>query len=88
MDGRVQCCFRSWLGNWRLTAFVFAVDASAAGEGQLEIAITAGRALVPNKVEVLGGGKCLVTFTPQTAQPHFIDVKFNGEQVTNLAIGK
>lgn len=64
---------------WHVT-----VDASQAGEGQLEISINNGR--VPNKVEVLGGGKCLVTFTPQNAQPHFIDVKFNSEQVPGCPI--
>ncbi|OQV23312.1 Filamin-B [Hypsibius exemplaris] len=62
----------------------FTVDASLAGEGQLEISINNGR--VPNKVDVLGGGKVLVTFTPQVAQPHFIDVKFNGEQVPGCPV--
>ena len=33
------------------------VDASQAGEGQLEIAINDGA--VPNHVQVLGGGRCL-----------------------------
>jgi filamin len=60
------------------------VDASQAGEGQLEISINNGR--VPNKVDVLGGGKCLVTFTPQSAQSHWIDVKFNGEEVPGCPI--
>ena len=33
------------------------------GEGQLEISINDGD--VPNAVQVLGGGKCLVTYTPE-----------------------
>ena len=33
------------------------VDASAAGEGQLEISINEGE--VPNHVQVVGGGRCL-----------------------------
>ncbi len=55
------------------------VDASKAGEGQLEISINDGD--VPNAVQVLGGGKCLVTYTPEQAITHEIEVTFNGEQV-------
>lgn len=55
------------------------VDASAAGEGQLEISINEGE--VPNHVQVVGGGRCLVSFTPEIAKPHYIDIKFNGETV-------
>ncbi|XP_011691185.1 PREDICTED: filamin-A [Wasmannia auropunctata] len=57
----------------------FRVDASAAGEGQLEISINEGE--VPNHVQVVGGGRCLVSFTPEVAKPHYIDIKFNGEAV-------
>lgn len=57
----------------------FRVDASKAGEGQLEISINDGD--VPNAVQVLGGGKCLVTYTPDQALTHEIEVTFNGEQV-------
>ncbi|KAJ8683635.1 hypothetical protein QAD02_019427 [Eretmocerus hayati] len=57
----------------------FRVDASAAGEGQLEISINEGE--VPNHVQVVGGGRCLVSFTPEMAKPHYIDIKFNGEPV-------
>lgn len=55
------------------------MDASAAGEGQLEISINEGE--VPNHVQVVGGGRCLVSFTPDIAKPHYIDIKFNGEAV-------
>ncbi|XP_015587386.1 filamin-A isoform X2 [Cephus cinctus] len=58
----------------------FRVDASAAGEGQLEISINEGE--VPNHVQVVGGGRCLVSFTPDVAKPHYIDIKFNGETVS------
>jgi len=57
----------------------FRVDASQAGEGQLEISINDGE--VPNHVQVLGGGKCLVSFTPEQAKIHTIEIKFNGETV-------
>ncbi|CAD7015336.1 unnamed protein product [Ceratitis capitata] len=49
----------------------FRVDASAAGEGQLEISINEGE--VPNHVQVVGGGR--------QAKSHLIDIKFNGETV-------
>ncbi|XP_044751932.1 filamin-C isoform X2 [Coccinella septempunctata] len=57
----------------------FRVDASQAGEGQLEISINEGE--VPNHVQVVGGGRCLVSFTPDQVKPHLIDIKFNGETV-------
>ncbi|CAB4057239.1 FLNA [Lepeophtheirus salmonis] len=59
--------------------FKFRVDASQAGEGQLEISINDGE--VPNNVQVLGGGRCLVHFTPEVAKSHTIDIKFNSEPV-------
>ncbi|XP_049948482.1 filamin-A [Schistocerca serialis cubense] len=58
----------------------FRVDASQAGEGQLEISINEGE--VPNHVQVVGGGRCLVSFTPEQTKSHLIDIKFNGETVT------
>lgn len=57
----------------------FKVDASAAGEGQLEISINEGE--VPNHVQVVGGGRCLVFWRPETPTPHRVDIKFNGEPV-------
>ena len=45
----------------------------------LEISINDGE--VPNHVQVLGGGRCLVHFTPEVAKPHTIDIKFNGEPI-------
>ena len=43
------------------------------GEGQLEISINDGD--VPNAVQVLGGGKCLVTYTPEQPITHEIEGK-------------
>lgn len=45
----------------------------------MEISINEGE--VPNHVQVVGGGRCLVSFTPEQAKPHLIDIKFNGETV-------
>ena len=33
-------------------------------------------------MQVLGGGKCLVTFTPEQAITHEIEVTFNNDQVS------
>ncbi|XP_040581281.1 uncharacterized protein [Lepeophtheirus salmonis] len=57
----------------------FWVDASKAGDGQLEISINDGE--VSNSVQLLEGGKCLVTFTPTQSITHEIEVTFNDEQV-------
>ncbi|GAB6018892.1 hypothetical protein CHUAL_000550 [Chamberlinius hualienensis] len=57
----------------------FEVDASQAGEGELEISINDGE--VPNQVEVVGAGKCLVYFTPEEPIVHIIDIAFNGNPV-------
>lgn len=55
------------------------VDASQAGEGQLEIAVNDGE--VPNQVQVLGNGKCTVSFKPESCIPHVVDIKFNRQNI-------
>lgn len=45
----------------------------------MEISINEGE--VPNHVTVVGGGRCLVSFTPEHVKPHMIDIKFNSETV-------
>ncbi|KPM09408.1 filamin-A-like protein 2 [Sarcoptes scabiei] len=55
------------------------VDASKAGEGQLEIAVNDGD--VPNHVQVLGNGKCMITFKPELPIHHMVDIKFNNENI-------
>ncbi|XP_022709435.1 filamin-A-like isoform X1 [Varroa jacobsoni] len=55
------------------------VDASNAGEGQLEISVNRGE--VANQVEVLSAGKCRVTFTPDGPGDYVVDIKFNGELI-------
>jgi len=57
----------------------FFVDASQAGEGQLEIAVNDGD--VPNQVQVQGNGRCQVSFKPDVCAPHVVDIKFNGQNV-------
>lgn len=67
-------------GNCRLDeTYVFSVDASEAGEGQLEIAVNEGE--LPNEVQVLDNGRCIVNFQPIQCIPHVVDIKFNGHNV-------
>lgn len=61
-------------------SYEFGVDASEAGEGQLEIAVNEGE--IPNQVQVLDNGKCIVNFVPEELVPHVVDIKFNGHNVT------
>ncbi|OQR78194.1 filamin-A-like [Tropilaelaps mercedesae] len=60
-------------------AVVLHVDASDAGEGQLEISVNRGE--VANHVEVLSAGKCRVTFTPENSGEYVVNIKFNGEVI-------
>lgn len=60
-------------------SYEFSVDASEAGEGQLEIAVNEGE--IPNQVQVLDNGKCIVNFVPEDSVPHIVDIKFNGHNV-------
>lgn len=62
-----------------LESFEFSVDASEAGEGQLEIAVNEGE--IPNQVQVLDNGKCIVNFIPEDCVQHIVDIKFNGHNV-------
>ncbi|KAH9369761.1 hypothetical protein HPB48_007728 [Haemaphysalis longicornis] len=63
---------------------VLAVDASRAGEGQLEISVNNGE--VPNQVQVLNSGRCLVSFKPLRPVPHVVSIKFNGENVPGCPV--
>jgi filamin len=58
----------------------FTIDASSAGEGQLEIAINDGT--IKNNVKQIRPGMYLVSFVPPKADNSYtIDVKFNNELV-------
>lgn len=62
----------------------FQVDASRAGEGQLEISVNNGE--VPNQVQVLNSGRCLVSFKPLRPVPHVVSIMFNGENVPGCPV--
>jgi hypothetical protein len=64
--------------------FVYAVDASAAGEGKLDVNVTCHGIEVPADIASLGRGKYQVTFIPREVAPHFIDVQFNETQVEGM----
>lgn len=43
--------------------------------------ITCRYLLLLNISQVVGGGRCLVFWRPETPTPHRVDIKFNGEPV-------
>ena len=58
-----------------------------AGEGNLEILVTAGPGNnIPTRVEPLGGARFNVTFSPRTADTHSVVVTFNDEPVRGTKI--
>lgn len=59
----------------------YAVDASRAGAGNLEIIVSVGSENIPNFVNADGGGRFRVTFTPIKPETHNISIKFNGDPV-------
>ena len=70
-----------------LTLDISVVDAGQAGEGNLEILVTAGSGInIPTRVEPLGGARFNVTFCPRTADIHHVLVTFNDEAVQGKMI--
>ncbi|XP_048246440.1 filamin-B-like isoform X6 [Haliotis rufescens] len=59
----------------------FTLDASEAGDGNLEIQVTADGESVPNYVRQESDTNFRVSFTPQRPSKHHISVRFNGEPV-------
>ncbi|XP_059143816.1 filamin-B-like, partial [Physella acuta] len=59
----------------------FNLDASEAGDGNLEILVMCEDEIVPNYVQEEGNTKFKVTFTPKRAGLHLIHTQFNGEAV-------
>jgi len=64
----------------------FTIDASKAGEGQLEVDINNG--LVPNRVRALGNSKFHFTFIPLLNELHRLSIRFNGQQLPGKSIKK
>lgn len=61
--------------------FFLAVDASQAGEGNLEITISARGRNIPTKVHPQGSARFAVSFVPLEAIDHVITITFNKEAV-------
>ncbi|KAK7485457.1 hypothetical protein BaRGS_00023267, partial [Batillaria attramentaria] len=59
----------------------FSLDASDAGDGNLEIHVTADGESVPNYVRQERDANFRVTFTPQRPSRHKVNITFNGEPV-------
>jgi len=57
------------------------VNASQAGEGNLEAVIMAGTESVPSTLKNLGNGNYDLTFTPHRSDVHLVTIKFNGEMI-------
>ncbi len=57
----------------------FIIDASKAGEGELEVNINNG--LIPTQVKSLGKLKFHFTFLPLLNELHRLSIKFNGQQL-------
>ena len=62
----------------------FTIDASSAGEGQLEIAINDG--LIKNQVKQIKPGHYGVSFLPTKQDSYNVDVRFNQEMVPGYLI--
>ena len=57
------------------------MDASAAGEGTMEIAISANGRNIPNQAHSIGTGKYEVSFVGRQAVTHEAVITYNGQHV-------
>ena len=64
----------------------YLVDASRAGEGNLEISVNHSGRNIPNQVNSLGNSRFEVQFTPQEVAVHYCNILFNGEPVPGKPI--
>ncbi|CAM4749067.1 unnamed protein product [Rotaria magnacalcarata] len=59
----------------------FLIDASKAGEGDLEISVNHSGRNIPNEINPIGNGLFEIQFTPQKAITHHCNILFNHEHV-------
>ncbi|XP_076454408.1 filamin-B-like [Babylonia areolata] len=59
----------------------FTVETTGAGEGEMEIAVSADGHLVPNTARPLGSGKYEVSFVGSQPVVHVVTVTYNGQHV-------
>lgn len=60
---------------------MISVDASQAGEGNLEITISARGHNIPTQVQPQGNARFSVSFLPIEATDHVVSIHFNKESV-------
>ncbi|CAM4895437.1 unnamed protein product [Rotaria socialis] len=65
----------------------FLIDASRAGEGNLEISVNYSGRNIPNQVIPIGNSRFEVQFIPQEATVHYCNILFNGELVLGSPFG-
>lgn len=58
------------------------MDASEAGEGNLEILVSAEQSNIPTRVQPLGSARFEVSFVPKLSSDHQVFVTFNEEPVS------
>lgn len=56
-----------------------AVEATNAGPGNLEVIVNNGK--VPSSPQALGPSLYAISFVPKDPETHFIEIRFNGEQI-------
>lgn len=62
------------------------VDAGEAGEGNLEILVSAANSNIPTRVEPLGNARFGVSFVPKQPTHHLVYVTFNDEPVPGKSL--
>lgn len=55
------------------------MEATNAGPGNLEVIVNNGK--VPSSPQALGPSLYAISFVPKDAETHFIEIRFNGEQI-------
>jgi hypothetical protein len=72
------CCSMSFEN---ISLIFVSVDASQAGEGNLEITISARGHNIPTQVHPQGNARFAVSFVPIESTDHVISINFNKESV-------
>jgi len=76
----IDCLIMPYIGVHNCVIFV-SVDASQAGEGNLEITISARGHNIPTQVHPQGNARFAVSFIPIEPTDHVISINFNKESV-------
>ncbi len=66
--------------------FLFLVDATDSGSGNLEIAVSINEKNIPNYVQNEGGARFRVKFIPDQTGIYYVHIKFNGIDISGKLI--